>query len=276
MCGPLAVFVNSSDGFQDCWPPFFNFFRRYGGMLCDLPLFLNTERASCCCEGLAVTSTLVWPIGEVQRPTWSECLVRGLRRVNKPYVLYLQEDYFLKRRVDDSQIAAALDLVSRDPEVGVVYLNKHGPAFQRSRPYSKGFVEICRPARYTVSTQAAIWRIDFLLSLIRPWENGWMFEKFGSARSRHARQKLLSVSPEIMAASPVVDYVYTGVIKGKWNTDCKMLFEEHDIQIDLTHRGFYHEVGRLVTRFEVLKKLMSEPVGTLRSIANLFCHPRAM
>lgn len=265
----LAVFVNSSDGFQDCWPPFFELYRRYAGTLRNLPLYLNTERVRCTVAEPGAIATAVWPQTEGKRPTWSECLKRGLHCVRETYVLYLHEDYFLTRQVDDARIAAALEILRRDDSVGVIYLNQYGPQFRHSRPHSSGVVEVCRPARYLASTQAAIWRKQFLVSLLRPWENGWTFEKCASLRIRRSSARILSVSPEVMACHPVIDYVYTGVMKGRWNPDCVPLFDEHGIPVDFARRGFYCERGRWKSRLEVLGKIMASPQSALRSVVSL-------
>lgn len=265
----LAVFVNTSDGFTDCWPPFFALFKRYGGALQELPLYLNTERKRCEDNGLRLTSTCTWPQSETTRPTWSECLLRGLDSVREPFVLYLQEDYFLTQPVRTAVIEEAVSLLEGDPAVAVVYLTRHGPQFERDRPHGGGFVEIQRPARYLLSTQAAVWRKGALRELVAPWENGWMFEKFGSVRAARSGRKFISVARDIMQNQPVIDHVYTGVIKGQWQHDCVELFKANGIDVDFGHRGFYQDRGRLKSRIEVAKKLVADPRNTLRSLRSL-------
>lgn len=264
----LATFVNSSDGFQDCWVPFFSLFNLYGGSLRETPIYLNTERAKVDWQGLSLKATAVWPRDEVTRPTWSMCLLRGLQQVGEPYVLYLQEDYFLKQHVNDRRIADALEVLCRDPKAGVVYLS-YGPMFNRSDEHSDGVVRIRPPARYLVSTQAAIWRKDFLLSLICDWENGWMFEKFGSVRARQSQYKFLSIRPDIIVESPAIEYVMTGIIKGGWKEECKDLFLQHHVATDFSVRGFYQERGRLKSKLEVARKLFGSPNAALRSLASI-------
>jgi hypothetical protein len=265
----LSIFVNTSDGFSDCWPPFFKLFERYGGVLRRSPIYLNTERASFDWPGLDIRCTKVWPAGVSGPLNWSECFTAGLDVVTGPYVFYLQEDYFLDRPVRDEVIAEALLKLQGDETIGVVYLNEQGPKYRTSRPYENGFREILPPARYLVNTQAAIWRKDFLLSLIKPWENGWMFEKFGSVRARKAQQRFVTVSPEVMADGSVIDHVHTGIARGKWQVECLPLFEKEGIMVDFSRRGFYRRGSRMKFRLEVLRKLFGRPVPALRSILSL-------
>jgi hypothetical protein len=265
----LAVFVNTCDGYKDCWPPFFQLFERYGGRIRGLPIYLNTERETFAWPGLDLRSTAVWPAGCPERPSWGERAACGLQAVAEAYVLYLQEDYFLTYPVRDEVIERALKYMRENDDVGVFYLNQWGPNYRDSRPCSPGVVEIVPPAGYLVNCQAAIWRKDFLLSLLKPWENVWMFEKFGSVRGRRAKSRYLSVAPEVLAESPVFDYCFTGIIRGRWQPECVPLFEREGIAVDYSRRGFYRRRSRLRGRIEVLQKVLESPRNALRSLLSL-------
>lgn len=262
MSQALTVFVNTSDGFEDCWEPFFTLWSRYTMPLCHLPVLLNTEHKTYAFGDLDLRATRV-SVGSSDRHSWSECLLRGLAQISTPYVLYLQEDYFLKRHILVDVIAQALKHLDNG-EADVCYLNQFGPQW----PHASGqeiFVPIPRHARYFLSTQAAIWRVDALRDLVREWENGWSFEKFGALRMR--RQELLALQ---WAGADAIDYTYTGVIKGQWLPECVDLFDRERIEVDFTRRGFYKESGRLKTRLEVVRKLLSNPTSFSRSCCSVW------
>lgn len=268
LANKVALFVNSSDGFDDCWPIFFDLLAEHAPRIAAGCVYLNTERKDYAHSRIpSMRATQVWAAGEV-RPTWSECLVRGLSTVTEPYVLYMQEDYFLDKSVRVDVLLRAVELLEKHSDIGMVNLNEHGPQFQRFLQFEgregQEFVRIKPPVRYFVSTQAAIWRRDYLASIVRPWENGWMFEKFASMRARGEQHA--SLHPALMRSDPVVSYVFTGVIKGQWCIDCVPLFERHGFKVDYEQRGFYADRGRLKSRFEVLKKMLAEPAATLKSI----------
>lgn len=264
--GTIAILVNSSDGFEDCWAPFFTLFDRFGGELRSLPIYLNTERREFAWPGLDVRTTCVWPPDEAVRPTWSECFRRAVESIPEPYILYFQEDYFLNCEIDTAATARAFAELQANPDVSVAYLFRVGPLYTRSCPYNDLLVQVVPPSRYLASTQCAIWRKTFLLSLLRDWENGWMFEIFGSLRARTLKEKFLAVRPEIADSSPVVDYIYTGVIKGKWRKDCIPLFQQHGIEVDFSRRGMYRESDTFKSKWEVALKLVGRPGDLLRSI----------
>jgi hypothetical protein len=264
----LAILVNTSDGFDDCWFPFFQLFAKYGGDLNSSTVYLNTERKDYAFGDIHMVPTKVWLDGE-PRPTWSQCLSRGLAKIAEPFVLYLQEDYFLSKSVEVEWLARALQILESEPDVGVIYLNRYGPQFKNYIPRSDGFVEIQSPASYLVSTQAAIWRKDLLASLVCEWENIWMFEKFGSLRARKMPCRFVSLGRDVMRSKPVFEYIYTGVIKGQWKNDCVELFAREEIEVDFTRRGIYQERGRLKSRIEVLRKLFGNPGNAWRSLRTI-------
>ncbi len=265
----LAVFVNTCDAFQDCWVPFFKLFETYGGVLRDLPVYLNTERACFNWDSGKIYSTKVWRTDEEVLPPWSERLLRGLDTVKEDYILYVQEDYFLKRTVRAEMIQEALAIVANVPDASIVYLSSQGPSVEMSSPYSQNFLEIHPRARYLISTQAAIWDKNFLSSVIRNWENVWMFEKFGSLRARRTKQRIFAPAPSALEGGEIVDYVWTGVIQGKWKEECVELFRRHGIATDFDRRGFYQEGSRIKHHLRILRALYGRPAPALRSILSL-------
>lgn len=268
--GDMAILVNTSDGFADCWDPFFELWRTYAADIKDLPIYLNTERIGYHTNGLDVRTTHVWPKDESPRPTWSTCLDRGLAQITEEKVLYLQEDYFLTQPLRADCITRASALLDAHPQFDAVYLNNYGPKFEDGQPIAESFVAVPRLSKYLLSTQAALWKRDALRSHIQGWENGWMFEKFGTWRAARASRQFASVAPKIMHEQPVIDYIYTGVMKGKWHRACPALFNAHGIDVDFSHRGFYRSSGPLKTKFEVVWKLASDPRLALQSARSVW------
>jgi hypothetical protein len=91
-----------------------------------------------------------------------------------------------------------------------------------------------------VSTQAAFWKKKSILSIIRPWESGWDFERFGTARSDALSIDVRCVNQDvyIQNVSEIMPYIFTGIIKGKWKPEVAPLFKNYEINIDFNTRGF--------------------------------------
>jgi len=263
-CLPKAysILVNSSDGFEDCWGPFFTLLKKYWPE-CSAPIYLNTETKTWQHPDFDIHCTAVQ--GEQQRRlTWSECLISALDQIKTPLVLYFQEDYFIHQPVRAEVIATAVEHMVAHPEVKHIALTRHGSLGPYERYPVEGLQQIRQKAKYRISTQAALWRVETLKSYLRPEENGWMFEIFGTWRARRRRECFLCANFDSEHGGPVIDYLHTGIIKGKWLEDMPAVFSANKIEIDYSKRGFYRRKPILLHKFEVLKKLLERPGYLIR------------
>jgi hypothetical protein len=264
----VTLLVNSSDGFDDCWPPFFTLLQHYWPEM-TWPVLLNTETRDFSWPALNVTASCV-ARGETQRLSWSECLIRATEAVKTPLLLYVQEDYFLDQPVDDATVRAAVQLMLNHPEIGHIGLTKHGSHGPFAPSQHDGFGIIGKRARYRISTQAGLWRPSVLRSYLRPEENGWMFEIFGTWRAHRDNVTFLTVMCDPPRKPAPVDYVHTGIIKGQWHEKIPTLFGRHNLPLDFDRRGIYQPASALLHKWGVGRKLMQQPSYALRQIVNRF------
>jgi hypothetical protein len=260
----FSILVNSCDGFEDCWNPFFTLIQRYWPE-CDARIFLNTEKKDWHFDGLDITCTQVQGTAP-ERLTWSECLLNALDQVQTPLVLYFQEDYFIHQPVRHALIQQATEYMLAHPEVGHIALTRHcslGPY----ESYPENWLQtIGQKARYRVCTQAALWRTDTLRSYLDPKENGWMFEILGTWRAHKRRDTFLSTKWDPEVGGPAIDYLHTGIIKGKWLRDMTTVFAQNGIQVDFQNRGFYEPKPRLLHKLEVAQKLLQNPRHLIKQL----------
>jgi hypothetical protein len=145
------------------------------------------------------------------------------------------------------------------PEAMHVGLTKHGS----HGPYLKTDQDwlhlIRRDARYRISTQAELWRVDALRSYLRPEENGWMFEIFGTWRASLRDEIFLCADHDPARGGAAIDYLHTGSIKGHWLLEIKHVFETNGIEMDYSPRGFYVPKHPLLHKFEVGQRLFERP-----------------
>jgi len=253
----FTILVNSSDGFEDCWYPFFTLLQKYWPDCKEL-ILLNTEKKQFSYESLNLKCTMVQ--NDIQRTlTWSECLLAALTQVETPVVLYFQEDYFLHQPVLREKIHRAACYMLDHPDVKHIALTKlgaHGPF----DPYNESWLQVIQPkAKYRISTQAALWRVDTLRSYLAAEENGWMFEIYGTWRSWKRKELFLCARFDSEHGGPAIDYLHTGIIKGKWLREIQDVFNANNILIDYSQRGFYEPKNLLVRKVETLMKLLVRP-----------------
>jgi hypothetical protein len=201
-----------------------------------------------------------------RRLSWSECLLAALELIETPLVLYFQEDYFIHKPVDQERIRHVSDYMIQHPEVGHIALTKHC-SYGPYEPYPEPCLQRIREdARYRISTQAALWRVETLRSYLDPVENGWMFEIYGSWRARKRNDVFLSTCWDDICGGPVIDYLHTGIIKGKWLRDIAPIFSQNDIHVEFQRRGFYEPKPRWLHKIEVAQKLLQNPLHLLEQL----------
>jgi len=193
------------------------------------------------------------------RLTWSECFLRALDQVQTPLALYFQEDYFLHQPVRADIVQASVDYMMAHPDVEHIALTRHGSHGPYETHAEEWLQGIRQKARYRISTQAALWRVDALKSYIRAKENGWMFEVFGTWRAHNKNAVFLYAKFDEAHGGPAFDYLHTGVIKGKWLSAIQPVFAAHGIQVDYTRRGFFVPKHPLLHKFDVGRKLLERP-----------------
>jgi hypothetical protein len=250
----LTILVNTSDGFEDCWAPFFQLFATYWPG-CQYPVVLNTETKAPSFAGLPVRSSQVG-LNAARRMTWSECLAACLDAIDTPYVLYLQEDYFLEAPVQQAYIETLLDEMRAD-RADVIRLMECGGSGPWSPSPNPLLWEVAQNARYRIALQAALWRKSILRGHLRLHESPWQLEVFGSARARRVKDRVLCVNRDRFhgEGKEVFPYVPTGVVSGRWERRVvEPLFARHGIYVDFTRRGF-HEAGAPQRRPPLVKRI---------------------
>jgi hypothetical protein len=260
----LTVLVNSTDTFSDCWPPFFQLFKRYWPS-CPCHVVLNTETKDYSDTELQLVCSKVQandPAGS-PRLSWSDCLIRCLEVVRTPYILYLQEDYFLNGPVDQDFVAQCVDVMV---EHSVPHIRLMEVDF-RARHHKTGLHpllwQIDQRANYRVSLQAGLWDVAALKDLLRSGESGWTFERFGSIRAMGRPEVFLCQSLDHFNHRDryPIPYQPTGIVRGKWYAPAVVeLFAAHGISIDYAKRGFYPESlgrGRIVIPVRALLRRMA-------------------
>lgn len=238
-----TIVVNTSDGFEDCWLPFFQLFERYWPN-CPYPIVLNTETKTPAFAAPAVRAARV-AADASRRLTWSECLARCLDEIETPYILYLQEDYFLEGPVQAALIEIFLDEM-RAGRADVIRLMECGGAGPWEPSAHPLLWTVSQKAAYRISMQAALWRKSTLRAHLRAHESPWQLEIFGSARARRVRDQVLCVNRDRFhgEGKEVIPYQPTGIVSGRWEQRIvEPLFARHGIQVDFSRRGFYKAVG---------------------------------
>ncbi|MBI4117371.1 MAG: hypothetical protein HY451_01680 [Parcubacteria group bacterium] len=214
-----SVVVSSFDGSSDVWEPFFTLFFRYWPD-CPFPIHLVTNY-------LKYPDEIVETINIGEDKKWASNLKKALTEVNTPYILYLQEDYFLQKPIGTEYLLALLGYMEKNHVAYLRIFPHPGPDFDFQNEFDLG--EISDSAPYRTSIQAAFWDKKVLMNLLVDGETGWDFEFKGAMRSRD--YKFLSLK------KAAFNYVSTTAIKkGKWRYPAVRLANKEGLKLDLLKR----------------------------------------
>lgn len=163
---------------------------------------------------------------------WASNMKFCLDRLDSPYLIYLQEDYFLTRVVNSTRV---LSLVQIAMKAKAACLRLYpSPAPDRTYDGEATIGAISRQAPYRVSLQAAIWNRETLLSLLVDGETGWDMEMAGTERSRDIDLPFLSV---LDVQDPAITYLHrTAIVKGSWTEEAVEYCRTEGIALDTSKR----------------------------------------
>lgn len=252
----LSIVVSSCDAFKDCWEPFIYSIKRYWAD-CHYHIYIlsNFDEIDTP-HGISFIK-----VGEDKM--FASNLKVVLKRIDSDYIIYLQDDYWLNKKVDNNRITSHINYCVNNQ---IDYMRLTFP-FQSGKNVNGIYRQHVLSQRYAICLQAAIWNRNTLSSLLRDGDSGWDFEykiqKY--AIQSHIRVKALGIKREF--ADGGFNYVRgTGVRKGRWTIEGYKFLVDHGFNSILKERereGWFF--GNIVDKqgpfrplFLVIAKIMME------------------
>ncbi len=221
----VAIVVSSCDAFFDVWHPFTFFFHKFWGD-CPFQTFLIVNE-------LRIRSRVVTPIAVGPDRSWAANMRVTLRQIDQPYVLYLQEDYFLTAPVQREQLAADLAYVLEHNVDSLCFRARSDldPGFEQ---INDRFGIVPRESDGRTRCQITLWKREALTSILRDGENAWEMESRGSDRTKEMR--VLSYSKR---ENTPVPYLMSAITRGLWTAEAIAMCREHGVEISPRFRAEY-------------------------------------
>lgn len=223
---PVTILISSFDGYSDCWGPVCHGFTKYWPD-CPYPVSLMTNSKDYHHPGIDVLK-----VGGGR--DWSGRMITALERINTPFIMYFQEDYWLDERVDTSKVASYLSLMQKHGLNYIRLLSK--PLPDTDFPHDPRLGVLATEASYRTSVQITLWRKQVFQDLLRPGESVWEFEVNGTARSQKYGDTFLSIKRHgDDDYYHGLRYVCTAVNYGKWARMAKSYAEREGLQVDFSN-----------------------------------------
>lgn len=225
----MKIIIPSHHTYADAWEPFIELFRRFWPN-CKFPVILITDKIP---DG---QKTNRWDNVVTLGADGGWCLnivnalgMSGIR--DESHYLMMQEDFFLNSEVDAVYVDAALDFFNTDSKTGCFRLYPcPGPDY----PVDDSFGIIDQIAAYKCSCQAAIWKRELLLSLLKECDTPASFEIHGTRLAHTMSDKFVSARRTRLPW--VMTYFCSAINRGKWNPQAIEWCTKHGISIDTSRR----------------------------------------
>lgn len=215
----MRVVVTSCYNYRDTWNPFLELFRKfYGG-----ELYLLTDQ----------TDYRNWPKGvhvAIIPGNWGSMLAEFARTSKEPLVMFL-DDFFLNSPVQHHLIDEGLNQMKQEGAGCVRLYPCPGSDEDYGHPL---YGKVAKGQSYRISTMPAIWNPGYLAKIAELAPTAWDFEIDGSVRSNDLPEPVLAFKRDVQPWP--LEFLCTGITRGKWNKDALELFKKHDIQVDMSLR----------------------------------------
>ncbi|MGI9215210.1 MAG: hypothetical protein ACR2HS_06185, partial [Gammaproteobacteria bacterium] len=187
----LSIVITSCDKYSGLWEPFFSLlFKHWPSLLEEkldnklikhkIPIFLisNTKTYN---KNHNRIKHMLFP-NEI---SWSDNMLKTLSKVTTKYVLYLQEDYFLNKPVNEQLLVDILNYAKINNAM-FIQISTFDSRAEKIKKINNNInlSELDKYSPYKVNLQAGIWNKQAFEWLIKLDENLVQFEIRGSARSQ--------------------------------------------------------------------------------------------
>lgn len=222
-----CVLISSCDKYYDLWDHFFHFFEKHWPA-CPYPVYLATNYKTYQRKNVRQVFSGI-------NSTWSEETQVVLKQLPYEYIIYLQDDYFILKPVDQPAINRLIEKMVLHKAAYLRLFPAPGPdvAFNDNE-----LGLISSGSSYRTSLQGAIWQKENFISLLDKKENQWQFEV--NAGQRSSNYLFLSLKPQQgnfkYHRYPVTYYYLTAVIRGKWRRGAAAICKNEGLKLDTTYR----------------------------------------
>ena len=212
----FAILICTYDGAEDLWQPLATTYQRYWAD-CPAPVYLSSNHKKPDLQPFI-------PLAIGEEISWSDNILKCLKKIPEPYVMLSFDDLFLKQSIDTQTI---LPLVKRAIANDWHYLRFH-PSPKGDESVDKQLSKIAKNRLYRCSTVWALFNKTTLQTLLDETESAWQFENYASRRSNQFEHFYV-------AKQTLIPYI-NGVVKGKWVPDKLAELQQLGIDIDTQAR----------------------------------------
>lgn len=256
----LTVIVLSSDGYSDCWIPFFKLLKRNFPNIENFEIILSTNlkkfeypdlKIRCITHGLNVL--------------WTKRLRLSIEEAKNDTIFLLTEDDFLKTPINGKVFSNFLNLMNEINDIDHIRFRNAPLTKTKDSDFDLlDKIDLFANKRFTF--QPGLWKKKILVKYLRDRENPFMAELMADSRSKIYKDGFYCISKDyVKKHGYLYDGYYSGVIyKGKWSHWAIDFLKVQNFNIDFSVRGIIYEDDMKGIRFKARIAQFKNPILILK------------
>jgi hypothetical protein len=209
----IALVVHACDRYRMLFKGFEYFFKKNWPAVKGINFYFLTEDIDYHSDLFANIKT-----GQAE---WSDRLRAGLQQLSEPLVIYMQEDMWFKKPVDEKILKEILDFVMAE---NPLLLKLHSSEVYQTHPTGKIFGGLLlsrlsnQASKYLMSHQVSIWNRKFLVSQLLRNEHPWRNERKATKRLKKLDLPLYQIDLLAENGKPAVNKNISNAFRSEYQT----------------------------------------------------------
>ena len=253
----ISIIVSSSDGYDDCWYPFFTLLKNYFPGIEQIEILLSTQTKDYSYPGFNLKV-----VKHGTKVAWSQRLRQTMEEASNEIILLLDEDSFLRSPAKVELLSELVNLMVDNEKISHIRLTKGNWETTTNKEFNI-LEELLPKSKNRFLLQAGFWKKEVLKRHLADHESTWEVEKWGNYRANILKYSFYCVSKSIVKkVGPLYNTSANGgIYKGKWIESYVVpLFSKNNINVDFSKRGFYNQKVRFLSRIKMIIRFLTTPV----------------
>ena len=231
----LSIIVLSSDGYSDCWVPYFTLLKRNFKGVNNHEIILSSNTKTFDFQGLDIKM-----LTHGKDAAWSKRLKNCLKEASNDIVMVMAEDMFLRSPIDTEQLKAYIQLMLENEEIDHIRLLSARDRTKTRHSKFDGLEEIEARTKLRFLYLPGLWKKNILTKYVMNFESPFISERLGDPRSWIYNHGFFAIPEPKDDRVPrnFYDCQHSGALfKGKWENWTQRYFKEDSMGIDFEKRG---------------------------------------
>lgn len=262
----LSIIVLSSDGYSDCWDPFFSLLKKNFPEAKNYEIILSTNTKEFEFSGLNIKTLR----NGIDTP-WSKRLKLSLASSSNEIVMVLVEDFFILSRINSKVFENLLNSIKTNKEIDHIRMLYKMDRVKTVPSKYQYLDEIDQYTKHRFLFLPGFWKKSVLQKYVTNFESPYMAEKMGVVKSWILKDGFYAISKSYIEKFENLYNCGTSgaIVKGKWEKWLPNILEENNVYIDFKIRGFRDDKSKQKANIKIYMNLLNNPFSTFKSVLSV-------